>query len=129
MREVMIFPSLVTRSGLDFSEFHHHTQNTVDFVKQHCKDHCKVLPTLKGGSCTARANPTHHEEFTAGVSMSRMQLGTKGETHNISNDATTKILNPNTYPVVTEIRRKAKQASLNTPKIYFSPQKSVFYIF
>lgn len=70
----MIFPSLVTRSGLDFSEFHHHTQNTVDFVKQHCKDHCKVLPTLKGGSCTARANPTHHEEFTAGVSMSRMQL-------------------------------------------------------
>lgn len=47
----------------------------------------------------------------------------------ISNDATVKILFLNTNPVVTEIHRKAKQASLNTPKIFFSPQESGFYIF
>lgn len=68
-RSLDFFPSLVTRSGLDFSEFHHHTQNTVDFVKEYCKDHCKVLPKLRGGSCTAKANPTGHERFTAGVSI------------------------------------------------------------
>ena len=36
MREGLIFPSMETR--LDFSEFHHHTKNIVDFVEQHYRE-------------------------------------------------------------------------------------------
>lgn len=44
-------------------------------------------------------------------------------------DEIMKILFPNTYPVITEVCRKAKQASLNTSKIYFSPQNYLYFTF
>lgn len=50
----------------------------------------------------------------------------EGDT-NISNDEIMKLPFPNTRPVVTEICWKAKQASLNTSKIYSSPQNSLYF--
>lgn len=44
-------------------------------------------------------------------------------------DEIMKILFPNTYPVITEVCRKVKQASLNTSKIYFSPQNYLYFTF
>lgn len=78
--------------------------------------HCQSEPYL---SWKVHSGSLHVEDAT----------GDERWNTDISNDATMKTLFPNTYPVVTEICRKAKRASLDTPKIYFSPQKSIFYIF